>query len=107
MLRVVLVTAPSAPVARKIAESLVRKHLAACVNVVASAKSYYLWKNRFCADSEKLLIIKTAASRIPALIREIQRLHPAEIPEIISLPILEGASTYLEWVRKMTEKQDL
>ena len=99
-LRVVFITAPSAVVARKIAATLVRERLAACVNVVSSVVSYYIWKGRFCRDSELLLIVKTTKNRLPAMFSRIKKLHPAEVPEIISIPVKEGLNSYLRWVKE-------
>ena len=49
--------------------------------------------------AEALLIIKTTASRFPALRRVLQPEHPYDNPEIIALPVTAGAAAYLRWVR--------
>jgi periplasmic divalent cation tolerance protein len=34
----------------------------------------------------------------------VKSLHSYSVPEIIGLPITEGASSYLEWLEAMTKK---
>jgi len=101
---VVLVTCGSEEEALKIARALVEEGLAACANLVSPVRSIYRWEGKICDDREWLLIIKTQLERFTPLEEKVKSLHSYSIPEIISLPILEGSSSYLEWVRKMTEK---
>jgi len=101
---VVLVTCGSEEEALKIARALVEEGLAACANLVSPVRSIYRWEGKICDDREWLLIIKTQLERFTPLEEKVKSLHSYSVPEIISLPILEGSSSYLEWVRKMTEK---
>lgn len=97
--RVVLVTCPTLALARKIARAVVQKRLAACVNVLRSpVESFYTWKGKLESAREHLLIIKTAASRLPQLEREVKRLHTYDVPEFIALPVTEGSADYLSWL---------
>ncbi|MAG58068.1 MAG: divalent-cation tolerance protein CutA [Planctomycetes bacterium] len=102
--RVVLCTAPAeGEVARDLSHALVQAGLAACVNRVPGAHSVYRWEGKVCDDAETLLIIKTTADRLPALIDRLTELHPYEVPEIIAIPVTGGAARYLEWVRSERE----
>jgi len=102
-LRLVLVTCPSFALARKIARSIVERRLAACVNVVRSPlASFYTWKGKLETAREHLLLIKTTVARLPQLEREVQRLHPYDVPEFIALPIAEGSRDYLSWLSEAT-----
>jgi periplasmic divalent cation tolerance protein len=99
--KILLVTVGSLPDARRIARTIVRKRLAACVNVLlAPIDSVYQWKGKVTADREHLLVIKTMAHRLPELEKEIRRLHRYDIPEILTLPVSGGLAEYLEWVRE-------
>src|SRR5215471_12651784 len=99
--RVVLVTCPSLALARKIARSVVEKHLAACVNVARSpVESFYTWKGKLETAREHLLLIKTTASRLPQLEREVKRLHSYDVPEFVAWPITEGSADYLSWLSR-------
>jgi len=84
--------------AEKMAESLVRERLAACVNT-SQVRSCYIWDGRLNWDGEMLLIIKTAAGQVEAIKKRIIELHSYAVPEIIVLPIIDGSPAYLEWVR--------
>ena len=100
---VVLVTCGSEDEALKIANILVEDHLAACVNLVAPIRSVYRWHGKIWDEKEWLLIIKTQKHRFEALEKKVKSLHSYSVPEIISLSITEGSSTYLNWIRENTE----
>ena len=100
---VVLVTCGSEEEALKIANALVEVHLAACVNLVAPIRSIYRWEGKIWDEKEWLLIIKTQKQRFEELEKEVKSLHSYSVPEIISLPITEGSSAYLNWIRENTE----
>jgi len=102
-MRVVLVTCPTLALTRKIARAVVQKRLAACVNVVRSpVESFYTWKGRLESAREHLLIVKTTATRLPQLEREVKRLHTYDVPEFIALPLTDGSSEFLAWLSDAT-----
>ena len=100
---VVLVTCGSEEEALKIANALIDDHLAACVNLVAPIRSIYRWEGKIWDEKEWLLIIKTQRHRFEALENKVKSLHSYSVPEIISLPITDGSSAYLNWIRENTE----
>lgn len=102
-LRVVLVTAPPRS-ARRLARALVDRRLAACVNLVPGVGSVYRWKGRVEEARETLLVIKTAAPRVGALLAAVRELHPHDCPEAIALPVTAGLEAYLDWVRAETAR---
>jgi periplasmic divalent cation tolerance protein len=103
--RIVLVTVESLREARRIANSLVKKKLAACVNIVLSpVTSIYRWKEKVEVAHEYFLVIKTTTRGYPALEKEIARLHSYEVPEIIALPIAAGLPEYLKWLRASVDR---
>jgi len=95
--RVVLVTAPPRA-ARRLARALVERRVAACVNLLPGVRSVYRWKGRVEEAGETLLVIKTAARRVPALLAAVRELHPGEVPEAVALPVTAGLGPYLRWV---------
>lgn len=99
--RIVLVTAPPRR-APALARALVRRRLAACANLVPGVRSVYRWKGRVREDRETLLVLKTSAARVPALLAAVADLHPYEVPEGISLRVERGLGPYLDWVRRET-----
>jgi periplasmic divalent cation tolerance protein len=100
---VVLVTCGSEEEAVKIANALVEAHLAACVNLVSPIRSIYRWEGKIWDEKEWLLIIKTQKERFEELEKKVKSLHSYSVPEIVSLPILEGSSSYLNWLLEMTQ----
>lgn len=97
--RVVLVTCGSLKEGRRIARRVVTERLAACVNLMLSPiESHYTWKGKVEKAREYLLVMKTAASRLAELEKEVKRLHSYDVPEFIALTIEEGSRAYLDWV---------
>jgi len=99
---VVLVTCGSEEEALKIANALVEEHLAACANVISPIRSIYRWEGKIWDEKEWLLIIKTQKQRFGELEKKVKSLHSYSVPEIVSLPILEGSPSYLNWLEEMT-----
>jgi periplasmic divalent cation tolerance protein len=96
--RLVLTTASSKEEARRLAKTLVERHLAACVNIVPNINSIYRWKEKVEESQEFLLLVKTTESAIPQLRDAIQELHSYEVPECIVVPIEDGSEKYLNWI---------
>jgi len=95
-------TCNSAEIASSIAETLVNKKLAACVNIVNGIESVYQWQGKIEHDQEILLIIKTRQALFSQLEQTIQELHNYELPEIIAVPISSGEKNYLNWIQSAT-----
>ena len=100
--RIVLVTCRSIAEARKIGRNVVEKKLAACANIVPGVESIYRWKGKVERAGEVLVVVKTTANRLPALEREVKRLHRYDVPEFIVLPIIAGSRKYLAWLQGST-----
>jgi len=98
--RIILTTAGSEAEARKIAQALVERHLAACVNIVGPIRSLYRWKGAVESAPEHILIIKTTAAAFPRVRDAIRELHSYELPECIMLPIEAGSRDYLKWIEE-------
>ena len=99
---IVLNTCNSTEIASSIAETLVTKQLAACVNIVNGIESIYQWQGKVEHEQEKLLIIKTRQSLFSRVQNTIQELHDYELPEIIAVPIDAGEKNYLDWIQSTT-----
>jgi periplasmic divalent cation tolerance protein len=83
---------------KKIANTLVGEKLAACVNIIASIESIYLWKGGIEDDKESLLIAKTKVSNIDKIIARVKEIHSYETPAILAIPIIDGSKDYLEYL---------
>ncbi len=99
---VVLITAPAEEEAGKIAHALVTGRLAACVNIVKNVRSVYRWQGKVEDEAEVLMIAKTRRSLVAALAARVKELHSYTVPEVIALPIVEGAGDYLGWLGEET-----
>jgi periplasmic divalent cation tolerance protein len=99
----VLTNLPDRAVAERLADMLVAKNLAACVNILAPCRSVYRWKGALQHDEEHPLLIKTTAERYSALEEALRAGHPYELPEIIAVPIERGLVAYLDWVAAETK----
>jgi periplasmic divalent cation tolerance protein len=100
--KIVLTTAGSRDEARRIAETLVDRKLAACVNIITKAVSIYRWKGKVEEAEEWILLIKTAAGFEP--VRDaILEMHSYELPECMSIAIEDGSPDYLKWLAESAE----
>jgi periplasmic divalent cation tolerance protein len=99
---VVLITVKDPEEAEKVAQALLKRRQAACVNIVPGVDSHFWWKDKLASSKESLLITKTKESLLPELIRSVKKIHSYSIPEIIALPIIGGSRDYLEWIDSET-----
>lgn len=96
--RLVYVTAPDRDEALRIGRALVEERLAACVNVLDGMKSIYWWQGAVDSADEAVLIAKTSAARLPALIEAVRSLHGYSCPCVVALPIVDGNPDFLAWI---------
>jgi len=81
-----------------IAEELVHRRHAVCVNMVPSLRSIYRWKGKVCEDTEYLLVIKTIAKRFDDAAATIREVNSYELPEILSFSIRNADARFCQWV---------
>jgi periplasmic divalent cation tolerance protein len=103
--RVVLTTIGSKDGAEQLAEQLVDRRLAACVNIVGPIRSVYRWKQKIEHEEEYLLLIKTMTAQTVPLRAAIKELHPYELPECVELAIDGGSEGYLAWLAGKVEER--
>ncbi len=96
--RIILTTAASKEEAEKIAQALVGRRAAACVNIVSGMQSIYRWKGTVEEAAEWMMIVKTTKAMVPQVLSIVRELHSYEVPEMIVLPIESGSETYLQWI---------
>ena len=97
---VALITCPNQESADKLADELVGKFAAACVNIIPKLTSVYRWKGEICRDSEWLLVVKTRDEKREQVAALVSEVHPYDEPELIFLPIQSGSTSYLSWLRE-------
>jgi len=86
--------------AEKIANALVEKRLAACVQILGPIVSTYWWKGNIERADEWLCIIKSKKDLYDVLEKSIKEIHPYETPEIFALSVVAGSKDYLKWLRR-------
>jgi periplasmic divalent cation tolerance protein len=94
----VFITAANGEEAARLAEMLVEKRLAACVQILPEMESVYRWQGKIERQKEVLVIAKTTKSKFEELEREVRATHSYETPEIVALPIVAGSGPYLQWL---------
>ena len=95
---VVVSTCSSEEEAERLARMLVERRLAACVNVIARARSFYRWQGAIESAEEFLLVIKSSQGLFVQLRDALATEHSYEVPEIIALPVVDGSEAYLKWI---------
>jgi periplasmic divalent cation tolerance protein len=103
--RVLLCTCPP-DAAEAIATGLLERRLVACVNALPGVVSRYWWRDGIERDEETLLILKTTPARVQEVFDALGDLHPYEVPELLSLPVEEGAGPYADWVNRETAPRE-
>ena len=97
---VIFITVGTDEEAQKIANVLLTRRKAACVNIVPGISSLFWWQDKLDSARESLLIVKTKASVLNEVVRLVKEIHSYDVPEIIALPIIGGNQDYLEWIGK-------
>jgi periplasmic divalent cation tolerance protein len=95
---IVFTNLPDRASALKLAQALVDKRLAACVNVLGEAVSVYRWEGQVATEPEVPVLIKTSGARYREVEAAIVAAHPYELPEIVAVPAVRGLPEYLKWV---------
>ena len=98
----IYVTAGTLTEAQAIGTACVEERLAACANCFSNMQSIYWWEGKLEQSTEAVLILKTRASLVPALIEKVRGMHSYSCPCIVSLAIQDGNPGYLKWIEENT-----
>ncbi len=96
---VVLTSTPTENEALRIIQLLLEAKVIASGKVLPGAVSRYWWQGQIEEAREWVVLLKTRRGRFPAVQDVIHRVHSYRVPEIIALPIVDGAPSYLAWLR--------
>jgi len=94
----VWMTAPDLDVAESLSRTLVEERLAACANLLPGVVSVYRWEGAMQREAEVMMVLKTTGGRAQELARRAAELHPYEVPEVLTLPVVGGSDRYRAWV---------
>ncbi len=95
---IILTTLPDRAAALELAQRLVAKQLAGCVQVLGPILSHYVWRGRPETAEEWLCLVKTRADAYERAAAAIETDHPYDTPEILVLPVVAGSASYLAWL---------
>ena len=94
----VFITAPDKAEASRLADFLVERNLAACVQILPAMLSVYRWQGKIERQEEVLLIAKTFSAKFAELEREVRAVHSYETPEIVAVPLTAVSEPYWRWL---------
>lgn len=94
---IILTTCSNDEEAKELASKLIKKQLAACVQL-SPITSYYSWENKLHVDAETRLLIKTKCRLYKSVESFIKKHHSYEVPEVVQIPIMGGSDKYLDWI---------
>ena len=94
---IIISTFPDKKTIIKIANQLVEKKLAACVNIT-KILSVYSWKGKIENQSEYLAFFKTTKTKLQPLKKELEKFHPYNVPEIVEINPISINKSYLKWL---------
>jgi periplasmic divalent cation tolerance protein len=101
---VILSTCAGEEEAEKLSRLLLDDRLAACVNVIRPMRSYYHWKGAIETADECLLIIKSSRELFDSVRQVLEKAHSYEVPEVLALPVVDGAKNYINWLEANLKK---
>ena len=86
--------------ATRLAQGLVREHLAACVQV-EPITSHYIWDGALQQGPEWRLVCKTSPAAVDALLQWLRAHHPYQLPQLL-VQTAEASADYAAWVQAQT-----
>ena len=99
------VTAPDQDCAQTLAEEVLHRGLAACVNILPGMRSMYHWQGAIHSDHEVVLVIKTTTAVAASCRSCIVAAHPYELPCVLQLAVSDGHGPFVEWLHLQTSVQ--
>lgn len=102
---IVLTTVGCEEQANLIADELVVRRHAACVNMIPVGRTVYRWQGRVFDDNEFLLMAKTTEEEYEKVEATIKELSTYELPEILAFEVKRGEASFLEWIAASLDKE--
>jgi periplasmic divalent cation tolerance protein len=84
--------------AEAIAQDLLERRLAACVNIIPGMTSLYRWQGRICRDAEVAMVVKTTVAVVESCQQRIIALHNADVPCVLVFEPDTGHPPFLQWI---------
>ena len=90
----------------EISKNLIRKKLAACVNIIPNCYSYFFWEGNMQKNKEYLAFIKTIKNNEKKVYKIIKNYHNYDVPEILTIDIDNIDYQYKDWALGVIKKDD-
>ena len=101
---IIKTTTDSHKAMKLIANTLLNKKLAACVNMIPRMRSKYVVDGRITESREVILFVKTTKKLENKVYKTIKDLHNYEIPEISTIKTSKVDEDYENWLKDFVEK---
>ena len=101
---IIKTTTDSHKTMKLIANTLLNKKLAACVNMIPRMRSKYVVDGRITESREVILLVKTTKKLENKVYKTIKELHNYEIPEISTIQASNVDKDYEKWLRDFVEQ---
>ena len=82
-IKIITTTSDSIRVGKKIVNSLIKKKLSPCVQIIPQIKSTYTWEGKLRNSNEILIIIKTIPENVQLCKKLLLKLHNYDTTEIV------------------------
>ncbi len=99
-IHLVFMTCPDRESSVTLARSALDRKLVACVNLIPSIGSMYIWDNELVEEEEFLLLAKTTEENLISLESLWVSNHPYEVPEIVVVEADRANENYERWLHK-------
>ena len=101
---IIKTTTDSHKTMKLIANTLLNKKLAACINMIPRLRSKYVVDGRITESREVILLIKTTEKLENKVYKTIKDLHNYEIPEISTIQTSKVDKNYENWLKDFVER---
>ena len=101
---IIKTTTDSHKTMKLIANTLLNKKLAACVNMIPRMRSKYVVDGRITESREVILLVKTTKKLENKVYKTIKELHNYEIPEISTSQASNVDKDYEKWLEDFVEQ---
>ncbi len=101
---IIKTTTDSHKAMKLIANTLLNKKLAACVNMIPRMRSKYIVDGRITESREVILLIKTTKKLENKVYKTIKDLHNYEIPEISTIQTSKVDKNFENWLKDFVER---
>ena len=101
---IIKTTTDSHKAMKLIANTLLNKKLAACINMIPRMRSKYVVDGRITESREVILLIKTSEKLENKVYKTIKEHHNYEIPEISTIQTSNVDKDYEQWLKDFVEE---